>query len=52
MISVVLQDVFGVKHMFGWIVNFKCVMECFADSGTRHSLQLVVFHIAIWEEET
>lgn len=47
-----LQDVFGVKHMFGWIVNPKCVIERFADSGTRHSLQLVVFYIAIWEEAT
>lgn len=47
-----LQDVFGVKHMFGWIVNPKCVIEHFADSGTRHSLQLVVFYIAIWEEAT
>ena len=48
--SVGLQDVFRVKHMFGWIVNIKCVIKCFADSGTRHSLQLVVFHFAIWEE--
>lgn len=45
-----LQDVFRVEHMSGWILDLKCVTKCCADSGTRHSLQLVVFHFAIWEE--